>query len=292
MGGPLPIDRLGPAGRRDCGVARRGLSLLTVSLSLTFGLIAAAQDALPETAVVLSSTAPARLAMARNGPDVLASSTGNIPASVEGPSRGNVAPSARPRDTRLGPDSSPSPNLRPRIRPFVATGLLLARLSDPSFGPRSRPVEALFRPAMRPGDLLLPDPPRTLAGATDLQCLAVAIYHEARDQSLDGQLAVASVILNRAREPRRWGARPCDIVIPGQFSFLSQRGWFPAINNREAWAIAVEMAREALERGPSSLVGQADHYHTRAVQPDWRDGMERVIRIGDHIFYADASARG
>ena len=63
-----------------------------------------------------------------------------------------------------------------------------------------------------------------LAGATDLQCLAVAIYHEARDQSLDGQLAVASVILNRAREPKRWGARPCDIVVPGQFSFLSPLG--------------------------------------------------------------------
>lgn len=182
--------------------------------------------------------------------------------------------------------------LRPSRRPFAAEGPLLARLADPSFGPRARPVQAVVRPQARPGDLLVPDPPQMLAGASEVQCLAVAIYHEARDQSLDGQLAVASVILNRARLPKRWGADLCGIVVPGQFSFLSPQGGYPRIDDREAWAVAVEMAREALESGPSALVGQADHYHNPAVQPAWQDEMRRVIQIGDHIFYTEAKANG
>ncbi len=157
----------------------------------------------------------------------------------------------------------------------------MARVSDPAFGPQDRP-----------DDLLVPDPPPTLAGAGDLLCIAVAIYHEARNQPLDGQLAVASVILNRTRTPERWGASPCEVVTPGQFSFLSSDGGYPPIEEDEAWAVAVEMAREALERGPSPVVGQADHYHTPAVEPVWNDGMRQVIRIDDHIFFVDPMTQG
>jgi hypothetical protein len=215
-------------------------------------------------------------------------------ATAQGASPDSATSAATPApDAFLVPALTPSrSSLRPSLRPFTAEGLLLARLSDPSFGPRARPIRALFRPVARPGDLLLPDPPQTLAAASDLQCLAVAIYHEARDQTLDGQLAVASVILNRTEEPARWGATPCDVVAPVQFSFLSAQGGYPPIEDRQAWAIAVEMAREALERGPSALVGQADHYHTPAVDPDWDEDMDEVIQIGDHIFYTEAMARG
>jgi spore germination cell wall hydrolase CwlJ-like protein len=119
----------------------------------------------------------------------------------------------------------------------------------------------------------------------------VAVYHEARDQPLDGQLAVASVILNRASHPERWGRRPCDVVRPGQFSFFAPNGSYPPITEHEAWSIAVEMSREALERGPSTLVGQADHYYAKGASPTWDRGMVRVIRINDHIFFADLAVR-
>ena len=176
------------------------------------------------------------------------------------------------------PHQAPGP---PKARDFLASGPLLMRLTDPTFGPIARP-----------DDLLIPDPPARLAGAPDLLCIAVAIYHEARDQALDGQLAVASVILNRTTEPERWGATPCAVVVPVQFSFMNDDGSYPAIPKDEAWAIAVEMAREALERGPSALVGQADHYHTPAVNPDWNKSMEQVVRIEDHIFFAELEVNG
>jgi len=33
-----------------------------------------------------------------------------------------------------------------------------------------------------------------------LECLAVAIFFEARDQPIEGQMAVAEVVMNRVRE--------------------------------------------------------------------------------------------
>lgn len=173
------------------------------------------------------------------------------------------------------------PSARPQVRTFVAKGPLVARVSDGAFGPK-----------VRPDDLLIPDPPPTLAGASDLLCMAVATYHEARNQPLDGQLAVASVILNRTRAPERWGASPCEVVTPVQFSFLSSDGRYPVIDDGEAWAIAVEIAREALERGPSPAIGEADHYHTTAVQPVWNKSMEQVVRIDDHVFFVDPTTQG
>jgi spore germination cell wall hydrolase CwlJ-like protein len=122
--------------------------------------------------------------------------------------------------------------------------------------------------------------------------MAVATYHEARNQPLDGQLAVASVILNRAGVPERWGESPCEVVTPGQFSFLSSDRSYPSIDDGEAWAVAVEMAREALERGPSAAIGEADHYHTTAVQPVWDDDMKQVTRIDDHVFFHDPLTQG
>ncbi|TNC48465.1 cell wall hydrolase [Rubellimicrobium rubrum] len=194
---------------------------------------------------------------------------------------------------KAGPDNAAHGGVsRPRARPFVTLDPLVVLAADPSFGPKARPAEPLFRPQARPADLLVPDPPTSLSGADDLLCMAVAIYHEARDQPLDGQLAVASVILNRTGSPARWGDSPCAVVQPIQFSFLTSEARFPPIDEPEAWAVAVEMAREAIERGPSPVVGGADHYHTPAVDPSWDEDMMRIIRIDDHIFYTDATSHG
>ena len=217
-----------------------------------------------------------------------------VPAPEGGPEAGKLLPRVTAIAVSGLPSISVSPEAhvrpvprpqeapgRPQVRDFFAGGPLVFRLTDPTFGPSARPV-----------DLLVPDPPRRLAGASDLLCMAVAIYHEARNQTLDGQLAVASVILNRTKEPERWGATPCAVVVPVQFSFMREDGSYPAIPKDEVWAVAVEMAREALERGPSALVGQADHYHTPAVNPVWDKTMEQVVQIEDHIFFVELEARG
>lgn len=133
-------------------------------------------------------------------------------------------------------------------------------------------------------------PPRSLKGASDLTCLAVAIYHEARDQSTHGKLAVASVIQSRAQVPGRWGDDACDVVRPVQFSFMTSRYGFPAITETGPWHNAVDLALKSLIDGPLPELAGADHYHATYVRPKWRHAMERIGRIGAHIFYRDPSS--
>mgnify|MGYP001627755740 CR=1 FL=1 len=148
-----------------------------------------------------------------------------------------------------------------------------------------------YRELKSQADALLRNPPRSLRGASELACIAVAIYHEARDQSTHGQLAVASVIQQRARVPGRWGDDACDVVRPVQFSFMTSRYGFPRIREADAWANAVSLAMKSLIDGPLPELRDADHYHANYVRPKWRHQMERVGQIGTHIFYRDPSSR-
>lgn len=134
---------------------------------------------------------------------------------------------------------------------------------------------------------LLFHPPTSLIGETELACLAVAVYHEARGEELSGQEAVASVIIQRAIVPHRWGRTPCAVVKPVQFSFMKDPSKIPVIDEDVAWALALTVAVKALVEGPAPDLRGADHYHAQSVSPDWPAAMEMVDQIGDHIFYRD-----
>ncbi|AXK43870.1 cell wall hydrolase [Erythrobacter aureus] len=116
-------------------------------------------------------------------------------------------------------------------------------------------------------------------------CLASAIYFEARGESLTGQLAVAEVILNRA-EHRGWRSTICAVVTqPSQFSFV-RNGRIPApARNTLAWRRAVAIsfiAREGLWETPAS---EALYFHADYVSPRWRTAFSRQAQLGTHIFY-------
>jgi spore germination cell wall hydrolase CwlJ-like protein len=159
--------------------------------------------------------------------------------------------------------------------------------------PRPSQVE-MARPHPRPATAVqilkgapIPLPPASLRNASDLSCIAVAIYHEARDQDDLGQRAVASVILQRTALPQRWGGTACDNLVPTQFSFLTSRYDYAPLDDMEAWRKAVRLAARALVEGPMPELKGADHYHTTAVTPAWAPEMKRVRLIDDHIFYVD-----
>lgn len=166
---------------------------------------------------------------------------------------------------------------------------------DGSRIPLPRPAEVMTtRPHPRPPSAeqiltgaRIPAPPASLQNASDLTCIAVAIYHEARDQTDLGQRAVASVILQRAAVPHRWGRTACDSVVPTQFSFMTSRYAYPPIEDMASWQKAVQFAAEVFLQGPMQELRGADHYHTTAVSPAWAPKMERVTVIDDHVFYAD-----
>jgi N-acetylmuramoyl-L-alanine amidase len=119
----------------------------------------------------------------------------------------------------------------------------------------------------------------------DATCIATAVYFEARGESLDGQMAVADVVMNRAasgRYPASW----CAVVKqPAQFSFV-QHGQFPAIDTASAaWATAQGVARLAIAKATPALPSDVLWYHANYVAPNWRHNLQEVEQIGAHIFY-------
>jgi spore germination cell wall hydrolase CwlJ-like protein len=122
------------------------------------------------------------------------------------------------------------------------------------------------------------------AGAEE-DCLANAVYFEARGESLEGQLAVAEVVLNRARSGR-YPATWCGVVTQhAQFSFV-RGGVIPAANrSSEAWKRAVAIARIAQQGSNRMLASNVLWYHANYVSPSWGRRLARSSVIGAHIFY-------
>src|SRR4051812_8503245 len=116
-------------------------------------------------------------------------------------------------------------------------------------------------------------------------CLATAVYFEARGESVEGQLAVARVVMNRAasgKYPTDW----CSVVKqPYQFSFV-RHGAFPAANtNCDAWKKAEAVAELAVANVVPTLSNDVLWYHADYVAPTWRNNLQEVQKIGAHIFY-------
>lgn len=118
-----------------------------------------------------------------------------------------------------------------------------------------------------------------------LRCLAGAVYFEARGEPLDGQLAVAEVVINRAQDSR-WPASYCGVVYQrAQFSFV-RGGKMPAINTSKAtWQRAKAVARIAHDNLWQSEANEAVYFHANYVRPAWSRKKTRVTQIDTHVFY-------
>lgn len=131
---------------------------------------------------------------------------------------------------------------------------------------------------------LLPQP------IADPLCLTTTIYLEARDQSEDGQRAVAEVALRR-RDSGLWGQTMCDVVTarkqfaptlihPGH-RLKNPAAWAKAariaFSEQADWALPPELRRE--------LVPGASHFVAlELADPAWATSTP-VATIGDHTFY-------
>jgi hypothetical protein len=145
--------------------------------------------------------------------------------------------------------------------------------------------------AVLPRPRALPELVEAYAGVEteDFQedCLAAAVYFEARGEPIEGQLAVAEVVLNRAASGR-YPETICGVVTqPWQFSFVNATGRIPSADrSSEAWRKAVAVARIA-ERGASRLLARdVLWYHAEYVAPSWGHRLARNTKIGLHIFYS------
>ncbi len=123
----------------------------------------------------------------------------------------------------------------------------------------------------------------TPAASRDAECLATAVYFEAKSESHDGQLAVAQTILNRTRSGR-FPTSICGVVFqPGQFSFVRGKGFPPVARASRHWQTALAIAHIAENGLWDASVENALYFHARRVRPGWR--MERIAAVGNHVFY-------
>jgi hypothetical protein len=116
----------------------------------------------------------------------------------------------------------------------------------------------------------------------EMRCLASGIYYESRAESLEGQLAVAHVIIDRSTSGR-FARSICGVLTQrGQFSFV-RGGVVPQPANNAQWRTSVAVARVAMNGDHASPVPGALFFHATRVSPGWN--RPRVATVGNHVFY-------
>lgn len=115
------------------------------------------------------------------------------------------------------------------------------------------------------------------------RCLAGAVYFESKGESLPGQLAVARVVMARAKSGR-FPTTLCGVVYQkSQFSFVRGGAMPPIATGSNHWRNAVAISKIALNGSWKSPVEGALFFHARHVSPGWR--LTRLGSIDNHIFY-------
>jgi spore germination cell wall hydrolase CwlJ-like protein len=128
------------------------------------------------------------------------------------------------------------------------------------------------------------------AASAERECLAKAIYYEARSETLAGQVAVADVIVNRTRS-QHYPDTICGVVFEGshrstgcQFTFTCD-GSMRHKPRGLAWTQANMIAAQVMMGLARSTTHGSTHYHTTEVAPVWSASLIETTRIGAHIFY-------
>tara|TARA_Y100000114_G_scaffold5968_1_gene4824 strand:- start:225 stop:659 length:435 start_codon:yes stop_codon:yes gene_type:complete len=134
--------------------------------------------------------------------------------------------------------------------------------------------------------------------AEAIVCLALNVYHEAKNQSLSGQIAVAEVVMNRV-EDSRYPNNVCDVVKQGltykwnpgfpirnkcQFSWYCD-GKSDVAKQKDAWEEALSVSKGVYHGYLNAYLEGATHYHAYYVNPSWAETKTYITRIDDHIFY-------
>ena len=126
--------------------------------------------------------------------------------------------------------------------------------------------------------MALPLPSKAMS---TVECMASAMYHEARGEGEQGMIAVAHTILNRSRKSH---LSVCQTLRKrGQFSFV-KRGVLPHAP-REYTILALK-AISGYNRGMDSSKG-ATFFLLHKCKPKWLKGVKITVRLGSHNFFKE-----
>ena len=128
-------------------------------------------------------------------------------------------------------------------------------------------------------------------------CLALNVYFEARNEPVEGKVAVAQVVMNRKADPR-FPDTICGVVYQGQ---KRKRDFFPIKNkcqfswycdgksdrpkNQKSFHNSALIASRVISGKIPDITNGATHYHADYIYPDWAPSKIKTGKIGRHIFY-------
>ena len=137
----------------------------------------------------------------------------------------------------------------------------------------------------------------------ELECMALNIYHEARGERIEGQVAVSQVVLNRKKSNffpntvcgvikqakiSRWYLEHDNKAVPVrnqcQFSWYCD-GKSDSPQDMRAWGHSLTIASQVMRGEHPDMTGGAMFYHAHYVEPYWKHTMLHVGNVGDHLFY-------
>jgi N-acetylmuramoyl-L-alanine amidase len=175
--------------------------------------------------------------------------TSSHPAASTAPPHGNISDAIT---AAASPDSQITDQGRGLITPAALQRMVDARAAHPR--------------RIRPG----------------VECVARTVYREAANQALQGQLAVAQVIVNRTKS-LVYPKSACAVIRqPGQFSHMTVDS---SGTTTKTWRTAVAIATIATEHHVADVAPGALYFHESHIRPAWSHRHERISQIGDHIFY-------
>lgn len=114
-----------------------------------------------------------------------------------------------------------------------------------------------------------------------LLCLALVVYHEARNQPEPGQFAVAEVTMRRV-EDGRWPNTVCGVVYePWQYEWTHMN---LEVHEKDSWVKSKQIAEIVMSKTTTATTC-ADHFSRYDSNPWWSKDMKVDVQIGDHVFY-------
>jgi len=126
-----------------------------------------------------------------------------------------------------------------------------------------------------------------MVNINDLECMTLNIYHEARGEPIQGQLAVGNVVINRV-DDSNYPNTICGVVYDRkQFSWYWD-GKSDKINNRMDFLVAAELSLMLLAGYIGDNTNGAIYYYNPSiVQPRWANVYDYQIRYANHIFLSE-----
>jgi spore germination cell wall hydrolase CwlJ-like protein len=176
----------------------------------------------------------------------------------------------------------------------LVAGLLIASVSErvsaePGHDELPTTIETVS-PALDTLALETPEPaidfasgPIGQVSASDLECMAKVVDHEAANQPREGQLAVAHVMINRVLSAKFPNSLCAVAYQPRQFSYINSHR---IREGSQRWQAALDIAREALSGGVADNSRGALFFHARYIAPNsFFRTRTKVAALDDHIFY-------